>query len=93
MVETVVKIDGMMCGMCESHICEHIRRNFKVRKVSASHRTGQVVVLSEEPLSIELLKEKINEIGYTVLDVKSGLSQKKKTVLEGISSFVKSIFL
>lgn len=43
MVETVVKIDGMMCGMCESHICEHIRRNFKVRKVSASHRTGQLV--------------------------------------------------
>jgi len=25
MIKTVLKIDGMMCGMCEAHICDAIR--------------------------------------------------------------------
>lgn len=25
MIETVIKIDGMMCGMCESHINDTVR--------------------------------------------------------------------
>lgn len=33
MFRTVVKIDGMMCGMCEAHINDAIRRNFNVKKV------------------------------------------------------------
>ena len=78
MIETIVKIDGMMCGMCESHICDNIRNNFNVKKVSASHGKGQAVILSEEPISAELLKEKIGETGYTVLEVQSGTYQKKK---------------
>ena len=35
MIETIVKIDGMMCGMCESHISDAIRNAFAVKKVSA----------------------------------------------------------
>ena len=30
MYETKVKIDGMMCGMCESHINDAIRNAFSV---------------------------------------------------------------
>ena len=32
MVKTVLKIDGMMCGMCESHMNDLIRKNFKSKK-------------------------------------------------------------
>lgn len=78
MIETIVRIDGMMCGMCESHVCDHIRRNFDVKKVSASHSKGQAVILSEKPISAEQLKEKIGETGYTALDVQSGPYQRKK---------------
>lgn len=78
MIETILKIDGMMCGMCESHICDNIRNNFNVKKVTASHSKGQAVIISEDPISAELLKEKIGETGYTVLDVQSGPYQKKK---------------
>lgn len=28
MVQTTLKIDGMMCGMCESHINDAIRKDF-----------------------------------------------------------------
>ena len=50
MYETKVKIDGMMCGMCESHINDAIRNAFSVKKVSASHSKGEADIISEEPI-------------------------------------------
>ena len=44
MYETKVKIDGMMCGMCESHINDAIRNAFSVKKVSASHSKGEEAI-------------------------------------------------
>ena len=38
MVETKLRIDGMACGMCESHINDAIRNNFDVKKVKSSHK-------------------------------------------------------
>ena len=34
MIKTTVGIDGMMCGMCESHVNDAIRKSFDVKKVS-----------------------------------------------------------
>ena len=45
MVKTTLKIEGMMCGMCEAHINDLIRREFKVKKVSSSHINGEAVVI------------------------------------------------
>lgn len=47
MNKVTVKIEGMMCGMCEAHICDEIRRNFGVKKVSASHKKGEATILTE----------------------------------------------
>ena len=44
MTETKLKIDGMMCGMCESHINDAIRRAFNVKKVTSSHSKGETTV-------------------------------------------------
>ena len=52
MIKTTLKIDGMMCGMCESHMNDVIRKNFKVKKVSSSARDGETVIISEEPIDI-----------------------------------------
>ena len=35
MTQTTIKIDGMMCGMCESHVNDAISRAFKVKKVTS----------------------------------------------------------
>ena len=43
MVKTVLKIDGMMCGMCESHMNDLIRNHCKVKKVSSSAKKGETV--------------------------------------------------
>ena len=33
MIKTTVKVDGMMCGMCESHVNDAVRKAFQVDKV------------------------------------------------------------
>lgn len=32
MYKTVVKVDGMMCGMCESHVNEAVRKAVQLKK-------------------------------------------------------------
>ena len=41
MVETILKVDGMMCGMCESHINDVVRKTARVNKVTSSHTKGE----------------------------------------------------
>ena len=69
MVTTTLKIDGMMCDMCESHINDAIRRHFSVRKVKSSRRRGETVIVSEEPLDPEALKRVIDETGYELKEI------------------------
>ena len=65
MTETILKIDGMMCGMCESHINDAIRNAFSVKKVSASQSKGEADIISEEPIDEAKLREVIAN-SYTV---------------------------
>ena len=57
MFETVIRIDGMMCGMCESHVNEQIRNAFSVKKVTSSHAKGETIILTDEELDEKKLKE------------------------------------
>ncbi len=77
MIETRVKVDGMMCGMCEAHINDAVRRAFPVKKVSSSHTRGETVILSEEALDEQQLRDAIGAIGYEVRSVSSAPYQKK----------------
>ena len=72
MKKITVKIDGMMCGMCEAHICDTIRRAFPdAKKVSASRKSGEAAFLSENDIDEEALKKAIAETGYTLVSVTS----------------------
>lgn len=77
MIKTTLKIDGMMCGMCEAHMNELIRNNFKVKKVSSSAKDGETVVISEDALDIPWAKNKIKEIGYELVSYESEPYEKK----------------
>ena len=77
MVKTTLKIEGMRCGMCEAHINDLIRREFKVKKVSSSHINGEAVVISDDNLPFDKLKSAIDAGGYTLTDAKSEEYEKK----------------
>lgn len=77
MIKTTVGIDGMMCGMCESHVNDAIRKSFDVKKVSSSHSKKQTEIISEEEINEDKLRAVIDETGYTVLSVESEPYKKK----------------
>lgn len=71
MYKTIAKVDGMRCGMCESHVNDVVRRNFDVKKVNASHAKGEVVIVSEQPVDEQKLRFVVGEQGYAVGTVTS----------------------
>ena len=79
MIQTTLSIDGMMCGMCESHINDCIRSSFAVKKVTSSHSKGQTVILSEEPLDEDKLKDVIKETGYELTGIQVAAAPEKKS--------------
>jgi copper chaperone CopZ len=77
MNKITVKIDGMMCGMCESHVNDAIRKNFQVKKVTSSHAKGETVILTEESITEEQLRSTIDPTGYQVKSVTTEPYEKK----------------
>ena len=69
MKKTTVKIDGMMCGMCEAHVCDVIRKNFKVKKVTASHFKNIAEITSENGIDEGELKKVFDPTGYKIVSV------------------------
>jgi copper chaperone CopZ len=69
MNKITVKINGMMCGMCESHVNDTIRKAFSVKKVTSSHTKGEAVILAEAPITEDQLRSAIDPTGYQVQSV------------------------
>ena len=77
MTETILKVDGMACGMSENHINDTVRNKFSVQKVTSSHTKGETVILSEQPLDQQALRDAIAATGYTVTAVDAHPYEKK----------------
>ncbi|MBQ9421733.1 MAG: cation transporter [Lachnospiraceae bacterium] len=77
MVKTVVKIDGMMCGMCETHVNEALRKITGVRKVSSSHKKGQSELISESGIPESEIRRVMEPTGYAVLGINEEPYEKK----------------
>ena len=45
-----VRVTGMMCGMCESHVNDAVRRAFPVKKVTSSRSKKETTVIAETEL-------------------------------------------
>ena len=70
MIKTTVKVDGMMCGLCESHVNDAVRNAIEVKKVSSSHKKGTTEILTEQPVDEEKVKAAIeNMTGLEVADI------------------------
>lgn len=83
MLKITVGVDGMMCGMCESHINDAIRKAFSVKKVTSSHSKGQTVILTEQDIDEAEIRKAIDATGYTVTSFAKEPYEKK-----GLFSFL-----
>ena len=78
MIKTTLKIEGMMCSMCEAHICDMIRRAVpSAKKVSASRTKGEASFLTEEAVDAGRLQSAIAATGYSCLKVETAPYEKK----------------
>lgn len=77
MIRITVKIEGMVCGMCESHINDAVRRALPVKKVTSSHGKGQNVILTENDIDEDALRSAIGATGYEVKAVSKEPYEKK----------------
>ena len=77
MVKTVLKVDGMMCSMCEKRVVEAVKGSVKVSKVTASHTDKEVVIISKGELDTQAVKSSIENQGYIVTGIESAPYEKK----------------
>lgn len=71
MIKTTVGIEGMSCGMCEAHINDVVRREFKVKSVKSSVKKKNSEIVSKEPIDEEKLRKAITDTVYTVTGITS----------------------
>ena len=67
MVQITLDIDGMQCSMCEAHVNDIIRKNFKVKKVKSSHSKNRSVIIAQEDIPDEEIKKALQSMGYKLL--------------------------
>ncbi len=67
LIEYTLGVEGMKCGMCESHVNDVVRKVEGVKKVNSSHSKNNCVIVMEANTSKEAIKEAISKQGYTIL--------------------------
>ena len=77
MKKTTLKIDGMMCPMCESHVNDAVRAAISPKKVTSSHKAGETVVITDGDIDAAALTEAIESGGYKVLSYSTEEYEKK----------------
>lgn len=68
-VKILIQVDGMMCGQCEAHVNEAVRKNCNIQKVSSSHTKGLTTIIAPEDISDEEIRSAIESTGYTVQEI------------------------
>ena len=77
MLKITVRVNGMMCGMCESHVTDAVRKASPVKKVTSSYGRGETVILTEHDIDEAALRSAIGATGYEVQAVSKEPYEKK----------------
>ena len=69
MTKIIMKIDGMMCGMCEAHVNEAIKKAFGAEDVVSSHESNTTIFTAPEKVDEDKIRATIKEAGYEVTGI------------------------
>ena len=65
-MDFVIKVEGMMCEGCENRVQNVLSQIDGVEKVIANHKEGIVTVKANNEVDKNIIKEKIEDVGYEV---------------------------
>ena len=60
-------VKGMKCGMCETHVNDIIRKNFKNKGVKSSARKNTITITYENEIDLIKVAEVLHSFGYDVI--------------------------
>lgn len=84
MFKTTIKIDGMMCPMCEAHVNDAVKKAFpEIQNIKSSHKKNETVIVSEKEYTEDELKAVLDPTGYKVTSVQGVPYDKKGFSLFG----------
>ncbi len=78
MIEVRIQVDGMRCEMCESHVCDQIRKVDGVKKAKASHSKNLATAIAEDNVDTAAIKANIESQGYRVGEIGVAPYEKKR---------------
>ena len=70
MKEVIVMVQGMMCEGCETRIQNALKVQKEVQEVKADYTTGKVMVTLREDIDEKIIREKIENLGFEVKEIK-----------------------
>ena len=65
-----MKIEGMMCPHCEARVKKILEEIENIESADVSHTEGTAVITFSTPIADDILKNAVEEQGYTVIDIK-----------------------
>ena len=77
MIQYTVEVEGMQCGMCESHVNDAVRKAFPVKRVASSRSKSETTVLAERELDEGALRAAVSAAGYEVGEIRKEPWEKK----------------
>ncbi|MBR6289795.1 MAG: heavy-metal-associated domain-containing protein [Acholeplasmatales bacterium] len=66
----ILKIEGMRCSMCESHVNDAIRKKIDAKKIKSSHTKNETIIITDKDISDDLFYEILNPTGYKLTEIK-----------------------
>lgn len=66
MKEIIINVEGMSCNGCENRIQNAVKTIEGVENVIANHTNGTVTVTLNKEVDVDVIKEKIEDIGFEV---------------------------
>jgi len=64
MIKIYLNVNGMMCGMCEAHVNDIVRKTTKIKKVKSSHKKKETIIIMENRKDLGLIINAIKSLGY-----------------------------
>ncbi len=65
-MKKTVKVEGMSCEHCANRVKKALRQLDMVQDVVVNLEKGEVIIMSEQELDNNLIKEQIEDLGYIV---------------------------
>lgn len=66
MEEIKINVEGMVCGGCEKRIVNSLSPINGIQDVIANHKEGTVIIKANRKIEKEIIKEKIEDIGFEI---------------------------